>query len=519
MSEIIYAKRLLKGSSMVFIGLIISQIIMFLLRMFLARELSVEEYGFFYTILALFTTLRVFNSLGLETALTKYIPEFKVKKQIHKIKSSISFVLLSQMILSLIVVIVVILFSNQIIQIFSTPEDLAIVGTDRALEVLKILSVWFIVIIIPVAFRVTFNGLHDIPIYTLTRVFESLFIFVFAVILIGSFGMGISGAASAYVLAFLSLAIFGFWALRKRHRYVFGKKINIKKPLVKKLMLFSLPLFIGGIGGIAISNLDTLMIAKFLSSEQVGLYQAAKPAAQLLAYAMTSLVVILFPMVSEILAKQKFELLKKVIHFLFKFSFILMIPAALIFIAFPHIVITLIFGSKYLGATTALQILTIGVCFSMLYGIFSSIINGMGKTIINMKIAYIMGGSNILASLLLIPRYGIEGAAIAMVLVYAIGFILSVFFVRRLAKFSVPASALLKALIGGIITLFLIAILKEVLALSPLLELFFVMVPAVVFYGMWILATKGLTKNDLYLLARVLPIPGRIILFAKKFVK
>ncbi|MBA7640836.1 hypothetical protein ES703_48507 [subsurface metagenome] len=49
-------------------------------------------------------------------------------------------------------------------------------------------------------------------------------------------------------------------------------------------------------------------------------------------------------------------------------------------------------------------------------------------------------------------------------------------------------------------------------------EAFAVMIPSFVFYGVWVLATKAITKDDLRLIARIVPMPGWLVRAAGRFV-
>jgi len=513
-----YARRLVKGSAIVFVALIASGFIAFLLRMFLARSFSVEEYGFFYTAIALVSFFGLFRGLGMGPALVKHIPEFKLQGQFGKIKSSITFTLLIQSIFAFLVAAALFIFSDQIALAFSSPADLAVVGMANASFVVKILSIWFFVAIFSPTFRWAFQGLQNMLVYALMGFFEIFFVFLSVILLVGLFGIGIGGVAFAYVLAFLITAVLGLFLFWRGYPRVIREKVRITKPLIKKLFVFALPVFIGGLGGLVIGYTDTLMIAVFWSSKQVGFYQTAQPAARILWYLVTPLVVVLFPMISELWARRERKLLGNALHFLTKFSFILIIPAALVFIAFPDIVINLLFGSKYLPGTTVLQILAGAAIVYMLYAILVSTINGIGKPIINTKVVGVMACLNLAGNLVLIPVYGIEGAAIATLSAYTLGLVLVFYYVRKLVKFTVPASSLLKTLTGGVLTLLLILGLKSVLVLPPWPEAFAVVIPSLVFYGVWILVTKAVTKDDLRLVARIVPMPRWLVKAVGKFV-
>lgn len=55
-----------------------------------------------------------------------------------------------------------------------------------------------------------------------------------------------------------------------------------------------------------------------------------------------------------------------------------------------------------------------------------------------------------------------------------------------------------------------------VLPLWP--EAFAVMIPSLLFYGVWVLATKAVTKDDLRLIARIVPMPKWLVKAAGRFV-
>ena len=92
------------------------------------------------------------------------------------------------------------------------------------------------------------------------------------------------------------------------------------------------------------------------------------------------------------------------------------------------------------------------------------------------------------------------------------------YYARKLVKFTVPASSLLKTLVGGVLTLLLIFGLKSILVLPPWPEAFAVVIPSLVFYGVWILATKAITKDDLRLVAWIVPMPRWLVRAAGRFV-
>jgi O-antigen/teichoic acid export membrane protein len=95
-----YLRRVLKGGSYYFIGLLIAGIVAYSSKIILVRNLSPEDYGLFA---AMFTTIAFFlffRNFGLNISIGRFIPQFKVKKKYSEIKTSIISVLLFQLIIS-----------------------------------------------------------------------------------------------------------------------------------------------------------------------------------------------------------------------------------------------------------------------------------------------------------------------------------------------------------------------------------------------------------------------------------
>lgn len=506
-----YGKRLVKGSTAIFTAMILSTFVALFLRGFLGRAMVVADYGLFFFIFSLFSFIALFYDLGFCKALIKHIPEFCVKKKFSAIKSSVIFVTLLEIIPLSLIVIGFFAFSNQI--------ALAVFGTEAAVIPLRILGIWFFINAFYRILNAIFQGFQNMGILSLMRFFLNASVFVMAVVFVGIIGWGISGVAFAYLAATLIMVAFGFMYLVRRYPHILKEKATITKPLVKKLSFFALPVFIGSLGALIFEYSDTLLIGILRTNYEVGLYQSAQPIARILWFFPGALSTILFPMFSEMWTREEKTFIGRGLHFLTKFSFAFIIPAGLVIIAFPEIIIRLIFGEGYLGAATALQILCAASILYTLFVIFSAAIVGMGKPVVVTIVVSIMGGLNLISNLLLIPIYGIEGAATALFATYAVGVALLFWRANKLTTLTMPAKSIFKTVVGGVFTLFLIVGLKTLLMLPAWPEAFIVMVPSALFYGLWILATHAITKDDLKLVAKIVPVPKRVLRMGNKFLK
>ena len=505
-----YARRFARGSTIVFTALVVSAVVGFLLRVFLARTLGDAGYGLFIAVFMFVSMFGAFRDLGVGQAVVRFIPKFVAQKQFNQIKSTMTTLMLVQVLFSLSVAFILIAFSDQI--------ALTVFGTLGASLVIKVLSGWFLFQAIFYTFKTTFQALQDIVPFSLLGFFEIFLPFVFVFPLLWILGFNAANVALAYLAGLGGTVLIASGLFIKRHANVIKAKLEISKGLLKELFTFALPVLIGALAGVIIGYMGTLVLAMFRSLPEVGFYQVAYPVANLLLYFPMAMGAVLFPMISELWAKRKHELIGEAMHTLIKFSFIFIIPAALIIITFPGVVISTLFGSEYLAASVALQILALAAIVQTLYTISNRVILGIGKPAIITVVVVIMGCSNFALNLILILPYGIEGAAVATFLSMLVGLSLSLNFARKYVKFKIPSSHLIKALIGGLLTLLMVSGLKLIINLPPLLELFVVMIPSLLFYGAWILLTRALTWDDLLLLKNTMPIPKWLLRVARKFI-
>lgn len=506
-----YSKRFVKGGAIVFIALIVSSVMGLLLRIFLSRSLSVADYGLFYAVFALVSVFGSFRDFGIGQAVIRAIPKYAIQKDFRMIKSSMTVLMIIQISFSLVVAIVLIALSDQI--------AMTVFETMQASIMIKLLSGWFLFQAIFYTFKGTFRALQDVVPFSILGFSEIFFPFLFALLFISVLGSSVVNVALAYLVGlgvtiFITLSIF-----LKKHTNIIKAKLNISRGLLKGLFTFALPVLISGFASMTIGYMSTLMLTVFRSLSEVGLYQVAFPASNLILYFPSAIGVMLFPMVAELWARKKHDLVGKAVHTLIKFSFIFIVPIALILIAFPELVISTLFGSKYLAASMTLRILAFGAIIQTLYTILNRVILGIGRPIIITKVMGITACFVFISNLVLIPLYGIEGAAIAFVLSTLVSLTLSLKFIRKYVKFTVPSLSLIKTLTGGLLTLLIISILKIVINLSPILEVFVVMIPSLLFYGVWILLTGVLTLDDYRLLKNTIPIPKPLTWIARNFIR
>lgn len=476
-------KNAMKNSYFVLTLSVFSIFVGYLLRIFLSRSLSIEDFGLFYAVGAFIGLFTLIRYLGLNSALVKYIPEFLVKGDKNNIKTSIKIVVIIQTLTVLAFTGIILVFHNSItFSLFKT-------GGANSLLILMTLS--FLPSVFFMIFQSVFQGYQKLRTYALVEPVRISLTFVFSAMLIS---MGVVGVAFAYLIAAILTTLVFFYSFYKLG--IFSAKTNITSNILKKILKFSMPVFVSSIAIFIITYTDTIVITFYRSFEEVALYQVAMPTSQLLLIFSSAIAAVAFPLISELHARKKFGEIQKSISVIITVLIFLILPFVILLVSFPEVIIKFLFGDGFLSAAVTLQILTISMIFYSIFTVLQTTLDGIGRPFINTKILFLMAGANLVFNIALVPIYGIIGSAMASLTAYLIGFVVGFWSVRKLLHVTLPFYKLAKVSAGAVISIVVIFIVRPHIYL-PLYQQFAVLlVIGWVFYLLFVIFSKAITKED-----------------------
>ncbi len=432
-----YIKEAVKNSYFVLAMSAVSIIIGYLLRVFLSRSLSMEDFGLFYAVSAFMGIFILVRYLGLNQATAKFIPEFLSKKEYGKIKTLIVLVLGAQSLTVIAFSALVFIFKDQItISLFKAS------GADAVL-MLMVLS--FFPSMFFVLFQTVFQGYQKLREYALVEPVRIFTTFIFSMLLISQ---GAAGVAMAYLIASVFTTLIFLASFLKLG--ILGYKIDLSKKFVVDIFKFSTPVLISGIAVVLIGYADTLILTFFRNLEDVALYQVALPTSQLLLVFSSSIAAVSLPLISGLYATKKTEEIGKTIKIM-TFSLVLvLVPFVILFISSADAIIGIIFGPSFLGASETLQILSVSMLIYSVFIIFQTTLDAIGKPFLNTKIMFVIAAVNIILNIMLVPLFGILGAAVASFISFTCGMILGFWEVERHVKSSIQYKKLATIFACGI---------------------------------------------------------------------
>jgi O-antigen/teichoic acid export membrane protein len=481
-----YHKQFVQGSTITFIGLVLAAGLSYLLRIILARVLPVEEVGLFFSILNFIVFVSLFQRLGVEVSLVRFINIWKVKGDQEKINLGTTYTLLYQLVMAIIFMGGVFIFSDYLAEsYFNHPA---------AKLILLSLSSLLILLIFEDIPRRIFQSFNKMFWFSFIEAFKVLF-FLVLVIVGFIFNKNIIVPTIAFLIATVSVGIIGLFVSLKVHKLIsFKLKGGVK--IFKQLFIFGLPLIFLVIGNKVIESLDVLILTYFRDLSEVGVYSMVLPTAALGLFFFRPLAVMILPLGTELWQRGLFEELTSMLKSLYYYLFLLILPVIVLFVIFAKELLILFFGTSYSTGALPLQIILLGVFFFGLATINIGIITGTGNSKNSGKVMLYGALSNLILNLILIPFFGMVGAAIATTFCYFFTYYLSLKYLKTEIK-EFRGFFKLKKMVGVLVVFTLFTLItKSLLNLGNILNIVLTTLISVLFYIILISSSNLFSLKD-----------------------
>ncbi len=463
-----YLRKIAKGAGTVFIGTGIGLFFAYLGMMTVARLLGPADFG----LISLASTVAIIAStivlVGIPGGVVRFVALYNGKNDPGRVKGVIVSAMGIVLPLGIIAGILLFLFADLIaVRAFNEPN---------LTPILKIFSLTVPFYSLFSIFVHAIGGFQEMKYVVYVRdVFQNGVRLILLIILL-LLGYGVYGAVFAYTFAIIATPFVALYYLNKIFP-VFSKKIS-SISMKRELFSFSWPLMFAGILGLVMGWIDTLMIGYFLTAADVGIYRASLSTAALLMIVPSSLGAIYFPVITEFYSRGERRNLENTNYAVTKWSLMSVLPLVLLMMLFSKQVLYILYGAEFMAGAMVLSILSVGNLIISIFGPTNQLISVIGRTkliMINTSVGAVL---NVILNFLLIPIYGINGAAIAT------GFSLLV--VSALAFIQVHAITGIQPMKLNYVKIFFAAIISAVFVYA-LTRAFFESIPITVLVLMFLL--------------------------------
>lgn len=215
--------------------------------------------------------------------------------------------------------------------------------------------------------------------------------------------------ASALDYAVVALIYMTYTVKKNRIRLkVSGNAMISMLGVSKHLILANLLVILYG-------QMDRIMLERFTDSSAVGLYSAALTVCGMWNFVLGAVINSFRPNIIELHASDRTAYRNRIVQ-LYSFVFWISVAVSAVLCLGSEVILRILYGAEYTGAAGCLRIVTWYTGFSYL-GVARNIWTVCeGKQRYEKYFAIAGIGSNLVLNLLMIPAYGIEGAALASLL-------------------------------------------------------------------------------------------------------
>ena len=241
-------------------------------------------------------------------------------------------------------------------------------------------------------------------------------------------GMNWEGRIFSWIATVFLMAIFAIYYFKKEG-WLIKNSFDIK--LVKKALIYGLPLVPHILGKFVINQSDAIFIAKMVSIEDVGIYRIGYQFGFVVAIFSGIFLNIYSPYLYERLAKINYKKKIEIVRISYVFIFAL-IALTLVITFSTNIIFKYLIDEKYSSGAQYVSWISLSYLFWGGYLIFAGYIYHLKKTMLLAYLSVLNVILNLVLNYFLITKFGVIGAAYATVISFFVVFIFCAFISNKL---------------------------------------------------------------------------------------
>lgn len=401
-----------RQSFIFFAGTIFSAATGYLFKIYLARVLGAEALGIYALGMTIIGFLGIFNALGLPQSAVRFVASYCATGKMELLRGFLGRSILLLLTSNLLLGGAVLLVGPWIaLHFYHTRALQTYLGWFAFIMVLGALNTFLSQVL---------AGYKDVARRTVITNFIGSPTMMALTLGLAALGLGLRGyivaqAVSAVVVLLLLAAT--AWKLTPRAARSFASG---SPPLEKEVMSFSVVVLGTGFLEFLMAQSDKILIGFYLGARDVGIYAVATTLVTFVPILLQSVNQIFSPSIADLYARGQQELLGRIFQTLTKWILGLTLPLAAVMIFFASPLMR-IFGHDFEAGWPILIIGAVGQLVNCGVGSVGYLLLMSGNQRRLIRIEAVMAGLMVLLNLVLIPRWGITGAALGAAITNVVG--------------------------------------------------------------------------------------------------
>lgn len=414
--------ELIKGGSISLLLKIIGMLFGYLAMLFITRNYGAEEWGIYSLCFTIFSIAILLPKFGFDNSIVRIIGELKLMSNKKEILNVLFKAFTIVIFISLIVIVIINYYSDYIV--------LEILNQKDILAYMKPISFAIIPMVVLAIIAATFQAFKKTLLFMLFKTtlinivfFILLIIFYWGKVKISIFETYLLAIGISLIIASLVLTT----TFKKIH--LIGQEEN-KRYSYKSIIKISTPMLLSSSIALLIGWSSTLILSYYGTTRDIGIYNSTLKLAAIALISITAVNAVTTPKFVEFYTNKDFFSLQKIVQKSTKMMFFTTAPILVFFIIFSKQVLAF-FGEEFTVGYLALIYLCTSKFISSISGSVGYIMQMTDQQKTYQNIILIAFFINVVLSFILIPKYGINGAALAGSLAIVFWNITLVFVIKK----------------------------------------------------------------------------------------
>jgi O-antigen/teichoic acid export membrane protein len=229
--------------------------------------------------------------------------------------------------------------------------------------------------------------------------------------LLAFIGLNAQYAVATYGLATVTASIVMFYYLNKR--FPLKRPLKVDRINLKEMVGYAVPVWLSGLMVKFQGNIQTLFIGTLNTITGVGVFSVASQITTVSGEFSSSINTTSKPIIAELHDRGDIKQMERIYQLTNKWVIMVQIPIFLFMVIFPKPILS-IFGDGFADGATALIILAVADFVNVSTGMGGIIIDMAGYTKLKLFNSFVRLALYIVLDYLLIPRWGLVGASVAV---------------------------------------------------------------------------------------------------------
>jgi len=301
-------------------------------------------------------------------------------------------------------------------------------------------------------------------------------------------GYKLTGVITAFIVSVMLISLIGLLINLRQVGFHIPRFTNMKSYLK-----WGVPLIPNSAILWIINGSNRYMISYFMGITAAGIYSAAYTIGQYASFTLMALSAVLYPTITKSYEEGNLSETRKYLKYSLKYFMMIAIPSAFGLSVLAKPILSILTTLEFINGTTVIPIVAFSAVLFGFYQLCLYIIYIANKTHLAMRLLGTAAALNIILNIILIPRMGILGAAVATFISYVVLGILTLLVSRRYLRFDLSSTFTLKAILASAIMTICIWFINPASITLVIISIF---AGLIIYFG-GLLLVKGLSKSEI----------------------